>query len=185
MMMERRLKILMIGGVTLLCGFIVAGNIHDPGTNLLFVQHVFSMDTIVPVSAMADHALSIPLLWRIGSLADRHGEGLTAALFALGAVELFRARNGNARDFHQAKRFVFAGAGCVICCSGLSAFSLLGANGSRCGNRRSGTVRPAAFRFIKASILSCSDLRRAAGRRQSAFRLLVLIMRTEARSLRP
>ena len=91
MMMERRLKILMIGSVTLLCGFIVAGNIHDPGTNLLFVQHVFSMDTIIPVSAMADHALSIPLLWRIGFWWIVAGEGLTAALFALGAVELFRA----------------------------------------------------------------------------------------------
>ena len=75
MMMERRLKILMIGGVTLLCGFIVAGNIHDPGTNLLFVQHVFSMDTIIPVSAMADHAISIPLLWRIGFWLIVMGEG--------------------------------------------------------------------------------------------------------------
>ena len=46
MMMERRLKIFMIGGVAVLCGFIVAGNIHDPGSNLLFVQHVFSISRI-------------------------------------------------------------------------------------------------------------------------------------------
>ena len=99
MMMERRLKILMISGVTILCGFIVAGNIHDPGTNLLFVQHVFSMDTIVPVSAMADHAISSPLLWRIAFWLIVTGEGLTAALFAFGAVELFRARNGRRAGF--------------------------------------------------------------------------------------
>jgi predicted small integral membrane protein len=112
MMMERRLKIFMIGGIAVLCAFIVAGNIHDPGTNLLFVQHVFSMDTIIPVSAIADHALPIPLLWRIGFWLIVLGEGLTAILFALGTVELLRARKFKARDFHQAKRFVFAGADC-------------------------------------------------------------------------
>jgi predicted small integral membrane protein len=112
MMVERRLKILMIGGVAVLCGFIFAGNIHDPGSNLLFVQHVFSMDTIIPVSAMADHAIPVPLLWRIGFWLIVIGEGLTAALFALAALELVRARNSTAQDFHQAKRFVFIGAGC-------------------------------------------------------------------------
>ena len=112
MMMERRLKILMIGGLALLCGFILAGNIHDPGSNLLFVQHVFSMDTIIPVSAMADHAIPAPLLWRIGFWMIVTGEGLAAAFFALGALELLRARKSSARDFYQAKRFVFAGAGC-------------------------------------------------------------------------
>ena len=114
MMMERHLKIFMIGGVAVLCGFIVAGNIHDPGSNLLFVQHVFSMDTIIPVSAMADHAIPVPLLWRIAFWLIVMGEGLTAALFALGTMELLRARKFNARDFHEAKRFVFVGAGCAF-----------------------------------------------------------------------
>jgi predicted small integral membrane protein len=112
MMMERRLKIFMIGGIAVLCGFITAGNIHDPGSNLVFVQHVFSMDTIMPASAMADHAIPIPVLWRIAFWLIVIGEGLTAALFALATVELFRARKFKARDFHQAKRFVFAGAAC-------------------------------------------------------------------------
>ena len=151
MMMERRLKILMIGGLTLLCGFIVAGNIHDPGTNLLFVQHVFSMDTIIPVSAMADHAISIPLLWRIGFWLIVMGEGLTAALFALGAVELFRARNGNARDFHQAKRFVFAGAGCEFAVWFIG-FLAVGGEWFAMWQSQVWDGQPAAFRFI-ASIL--------------------------------
>lgn len=112
MMLERLLKILMIGGLAVLCGFITAGNIHDPGSNLLFVQHVFSMDTIIPVSAMADHALPIPVLWRVGFWLIVTGEGLTAAFFALATVELLRVRTAGARDFHRAKRFVFAGAAC-------------------------------------------------------------------------
>ena len=87
MMMERRVKIFMTTGIAVLCAFIFAGNIHDPGTNLLFVQHVFSMDTILPASAMADHAMPIPLIWRIGFWLIVLGEGLTAILFALGTVE--------------------------------------------------------------------------------------------------
>ena len=112
MMMERRLKIFMTGGIAVLCIFIVAGNVHDPGANLLFVQHVFGMDTILPGSAMADHALPNPLMWRIGFWLIVMGEAVTAILFVVGTVELLLARNLNARDFHQAKRFVFVGAGC-------------------------------------------------------------------------
>ena len=112
MMIERHLKIFMTGGIAVLCALIVAGNIHDPGTNFLFVQHVFSMDTISPASAMADHALPIALVWRIGFWMIVVGDALTAILFALATVELLRFRKLNARDFHRAKRFVFAGAGC-------------------------------------------------------------------------
>jgi len=111
MMFERRLKIFMTAGVTLLCGFIVVGNIQDPGSNLLFVQHVLSMDTIIPGSALANRALPFPILWRIVFWLIVAGEAATAALFALGTVELVRARKRKARDFHAAKRFVYAGAG--------------------------------------------------------------------------
>jgi predicted small integral membrane protein len=144
MMLERGLKIFMTGGVTLLCAFIVFGNIHDPGTNLLFVQHVFSMDTIVPSSAMVDHALPIPLLWRIGFWLIVLGEAVTAILFALGTFELFRARRFKAREFHNAKRFVFAGAGCAFLVW-FVAFLAVGGNGFRCGNRRSGTASRPRF----------------------------------------
>ncbi len=112
MMIERGLKIFMIAGVAMLCAFIVAGNIEDPGSNLLFVQHVLSMDTIMPVSALASHALPIPVLWPIVFWLIVLGEAATAVLFALATVELVRARKQKARDFHAAKRFVFAGAGC-------------------------------------------------------------------------
>jgi hypothetical protein len=47
MMIERRLKIFMTGGIAVLCAFVVAGNIHDPGTNFLFVQHSDAQESIV------------------------------------------------------------------------------------------------------------------------------------------
>jgi predicted small integral membrane protein len=77
--MERVLKIIMSGGMAILCGLIAYGNIHDPSQNLAFVQHVLSMDTVAAGSAMTDHALSIPLIWLIafwtivvGEDTDRH-----------------------------------------------------------------------------------------------------------------
>ena len=42
------------------------------------------------------------------------GEGLAAALFTLGTIELLRARKCKARAFHDAKRFVYAGAACAF-----------------------------------------------------------------------
>ena len=54
---NRSLKILLTGGLTVLCGLITIGNINDPETNFLFVQHVLSMDTIQPSSALANGRL--------------------------------------------------------------------------------------------------------------------------------
>jgi predicted small integral membrane protein len=151
MIIERRLKIFMTGGVAVLCALIVAGNIHDPGTNFVFVQHVLSMDTILPSSAMADHALPIPVLWRAGFWLIVLGEAVTAALFALGAFELFRARKLAARDFHQAKRFIYAGAGCGFLVWFL-AFLAVGGEWFSMWQSQIWNGQPAAFRFF-ASIL--------------------------------
>ena len=88
-MLERGLKIFMTGGVALLCAFIVFGNIHDPGTNFLFVQHVLSMDTVLPSSAMTDHALPIPFLWQIGFWLIVLGEAVTRSCSRLGRSNFF------------------------------------------------------------------------------------------------
>src|SRR5271167_3736067 len=110
MMMERIVKIIMSGGLAVLAAFITIGNLHDPGANLKFVEHVLSMDTIPVDSPTAARALPFPLIWQIAFWSIVAAEGLTAALFAWGTAELWRARRFKARGFHQAKRFVFAGA---------------------------------------------------------------------------
>jgi predicted small integral membrane protein len=109
--MERTIKIVMAGGLALLCALITLGNIQDPGLNFSFVQHVLSMDT-TPKNAMETHAMPFPTMWRIVFWLIVVGEGLTAILFAWAAVELLRAWKAKARVFHNAKRFVFAGVGC-------------------------------------------------------------------------
>ena len=66
-------------------------------------------------------------------------------------MELFRARNGNARDFHQAKRFVFAGAGCGFAVWFIG-FLAVGGEWFAMWQSQVWDGQPAAFRFI-ASIL--------------------------------
>jgi predicted small integral membrane protein len=114
MMVERGLKIMLAGGVAFLCAFIVIGNLHDPAANQKFVQHVLSMDTIPLDNPMRDHALRVVALWRSLFWLIVAGEVLTAALFIGATVEMWRARNLDARAFHRAKRLIFAGTGCAF-----------------------------------------------------------------------
>jgi predicted small integral membrane protein len=112
MMMERALKILMTGGLAVLCALIAIGNIRDPDLNEKFVQHVLSMDTVA--GPIAVHGVQSPLIWQMGFWSIVAGEALTAVFFVCGTVELTRARSSKARVFHEAKRFVYAGAGCAF-----------------------------------------------------------------------
>ena len=77
MMMERSLKILMSGGLAVLCALIAIGNINDPELNLSFVQHVLSMDTVA--GPIAVHGVRSPFVWEIGFWSIVAGEVLTAA----------------------------------------------------------------------------------------------------------
>ncbi len=56
MLIERLVKIIMIGGLALLCALIALGNILDPEPNLSSVRHVLSIDTITPGGSAAVRA---------------------------------------------------------------------------------------------------------------------------------
>jgi predicted small integral membrane protein len=98
MVVQRGLKILLVGGLAFLCALTTWGNLRDPATNYTFVRHVVSMDTISPENAMATNAIQIPLVWSIAFWAIVAAEGLTTALFAWGTVELFQAHKFKARS---------------------------------------------------------------------------------------
>lgn len=112
MLIERLIKILVSGALAILCALIAITNLQDPASNMAFVQHVLSMDYIAADSPLAQRALPIPLLWQAAFWVIVALEGLTAALFAFGTLELVRARKLTAWDFQAAKRFIYLGAGC-------------------------------------------------------------------------
>ena len=109
MMMERALKILMTGGLAVLCALIAIGNINDPDLNQRFVQHVLSMDTVEGgLRPMVSEARSSgnPLL------VDRRRGGADRRFHRLGnGRALARPFIQGATFANEAKRFVYAGAG--------------------------------------------------------------------------
>jgi predicted small integral membrane protein len=112
MLVQRLVKIIMSGGLAVMFALMAIGNILDPEPNLKFVEHVLSMDTVWPGSATAERAMPIPTLWRVSFWLIVAGEVVTAVLFALGTVELARARNAKAWAFQEAKRLIYVGAAC-------------------------------------------------------------------------
>jgi predicted small integral membrane protein len=62
----RNLKTVLVGAVAFYMSLVVLTNFADPGSNLQFVQHVFSMDTVFATSTQKWRAISNPILWRVG-----------------------------------------------------------------------------------------------------------------------
>ena len=100
MLIERLVKIIMSGGLTLLCALIALGNILDPEPNLSFVRHVLSMDTIHARRLGSRRAMPIR---RCGGslLADRHRGGGRRRPLRLGTVELTNARSRRRGPFRR------------------------------------------------------------------------------------
>jgi hypothetical protein len=150
MLMERTIKIVMAGGLALLCALITLGNIQDPGLNFSFVQHVLSMDT-TPKNAMETHAMPFPTMWRIVFGLIVVGEGLT---FSPGR-RWNSCAPGKPRRGSFITPSVSSSLALVADSSSGSWASLRSAeSGSRCGSLRPGTVnRP---RFESSSPFSLS-----------------------------
>lgn len=100
------LLVLMIGLFSLLVG---VDNIVDYGTNLAFVQHVMSMDTVFPSSTLTWRAITSPVLQHLGYALIIAAEILAGVLCIAGARRLWLARHGSAREFNGAKDVAVAG----------------------------------------------------------------------------
>ena len=121
-------------------------NIADHQTNFPFVQHVLSMDTIFPGSALKARAILNPFVWTLAFWAIIATEFLTGLLLAIGSIQL--ARNiGNPNGFVRAKCWVYGG-----CSLGflLWFFGFIVIGGEWFGMWQSGTWNgiESAFRFV-------------------------------------
>lgn len=102
-------KIVMTGGMALWTFLVTVNNIVDYESNWQFVQHVLSMDTIFPDSALKDRAITDPVLQTAAYVAIIVGEGLTSIAFlaASGAMAWHLMANGAA--FANAKAWTAVG----------------------------------------------------------------------------
>jgi predicted small integral membrane protein len=109
MLAVRAAKIASVAGFALHASLVAFGNATDYGTNLEFVQHVLSMDTIFPNSTIRYRAITSPVLHQIAYLLIIVTETLVAALCWLGAYRLLRAVRGDGQTFNRAKPIAVAG----------------------------------------------------------------------------
>jgi predicted small integral membrane protein len=90
MLIVRTSKSIMVAAVALWVSLVAFGNITDYGTNLAFVHHVLSMDTVFPDTTIRYRAIASPALHYVAYLLIIVSEVLAAILCWVGAVRMFR-----------------------------------------------------------------------------------------------
>ena len=109
MVVIRLAKIVMVAAIALFATVVAFGNITDYDTNLAFVQHVLSMDSIFERSTIRYRAITNPALHHLAYAVIIAAEALTALLCWIGAYALLRRLRDDARAFIRAKGFAVAG----------------------------------------------------------------------------
>lgn len=94
-----------MGAVAVYMGLVALGNVLDPGSNIAYVQHVLSMDTVFPYSTQKWRAVHHPEVWRLVYVLILVYQSLMATWLGWAAWRLFRASPGQwvaARNFASA-----------------------------------------------------------------------------------
>jgi predicted small integral membrane protein len=147
MIVIRAAKIVMVAAIALFATVVAFGNITDYGTNLAFVQHVLSMDTIFERSTIRYRAIASPTLQHLAYALIIATEALTAVLCWIGAVALARRLRAAAPAFNRAKGFAVVGLtlGFLLWQVG---FMTIGGEWFGMWQSKSWDGVPSAFRFV-------------------------------------
>jgi predicted small integral membrane protein len=108
-MLIRVAKIAMIAAIAAVVSLVAFGNITDYGTNLRFVQHVLSMDSLFPTTTIRYRAITSPVLQHAAYAIIIAAETATAAICWVGSFQLLRRLRADARTFNRGKNFAIAG----------------------------------------------------------------------------
>ena len=109
MLAIRLAKILVVAAIALFASLVTFGNLTDYGINFAFVQHVLSMDTIIPFSTIGYRAITSVALHHTAYVVIIASEAVTALLCWIGAGLLTRHIRADARIFNRAKTVAVAG----------------------------------------------------------------------------
>jgi predicted small integral membrane protein len=143
----RAAKATTVAAIALFDSLVAFGNLTDYNTNLAFVEHVLSMDSVFPHSAIKYRAITSPMLQHAAYAAIIATEVAMAVLCWIGAAMLARRLHADAIAFNRAKTFAVIGLtlGVLLC---MSDSCRSAANGSGCGSRSNGTACRARFAFL-------------------------------------
>ena len=104
----RTCKSILVAAVALWVSLVAFGNITDYGTNLAFVNHVLSMDTVFPDTTIRYRAITDPALHHGAYLLIIAAEVMAAILCWMGAVRMLRTVTVSA-TFTRAKDLAVIG----------------------------------------------------------------------------
>jgi len=110
MIVIRLAKVLLVAAVAAFALLVAWDNVVDYDTNYTFVQHVLSMDTIFPDSALKSRAITSETAWRVVYAVIIATEFATGLLLAAGSVALLAALRAPAVRFNRAKALTVIGA---------------------------------------------------------------------------
>jgi predicted small integral membrane protein len=109
MIVIRLAKIAMVAGIALFASLVAFGNITDYDTNFVFVQHVLSMDSVLPNSHIKYRAITSPALHHAAYALIIVAETATAVLCWIGTANLLSHLRADAVTFQHAKTFAVLG----------------------------------------------------------------------------
>jgi len=142
--MTKALLVFMVGVFALLVGI---DNIIDYDTNFTFVQHVMSMDTTFPNSALRWRAITNPTLHDVGYAFIIALELVTGILCFWGARRLWSARRAPAAYFNASKDLAVAGLICGFALWFLG-FMVIGGEWFQMWQSQTWNGQQAAFRIV-------------------------------------
>lgn len=108
-MITRLSKSLCVCAVALFISLAVFNNLTDYGTNLTFIQHVLSMDSIFSNATVNYRAINSPLFHHFAYICIIIIETICALICWYGGITLLRNRKKNAFEFNRSKKWAIAG----------------------------------------------------------------------------
>lgn len=84
-------KAALVGAVAAYMGLVVFGNVVDSAANFAYVQHVLSMDTVLPHNSQKWRAITNPEVWRLSYVLILVYQIVAACWLLWATVRLFRS----------------------------------------------------------------------------------------------
>jgi predicted small integral membrane protein len=151
MIAMRAAKTATVAAIALFNSLVAFGNLTDYNTNLMFIEHVLSMDSIFTSSTIKYRAITSPVLQHAAYALIIATEVAMALLCWIGAVLLARHLRADATTFNRAKAIAVVGLtlGVLLWHAG---FMSIGGEWFGMWQSQQWDGVPSAFRFLMATI---------------------------------
>ena len=148
MTMIRLSKVMLTGAIAALCLLIGYNNIVDYGSNMMFVQHVLSMDTTFPDNAVrTSRAVSDPRLQSNAYMIIILAELAIGLACLAGTMKMMFALNAPTATFNKAKNIAVLGLSAGVAFL-LMAFLVVGGEWFQMWQSQMWNGQEAAFRLV-------------------------------------